>query len=70
MLQCVVLASAALLVLAAIPIGREALDDPLAIAIGIAALALLLARRVDTLWVIVGAAAISLVASLAGIAGA
>lgn len=36
--ECVVLASAALLVLAAIPIGREALDGPLTIGITVAAL--------------------------------
>ncbi|HMG23436.1 MAG TPA: chromate transporter [Kofleriaceae bacterium] len=70
MLQCVVLASAALLVLAAIPIGRDALDGPLAIAIAVTALPLLVTRRLDTQWVIAAAAALSLVASLTGIAHA
>jgi chromate transporter len=64
MLQCVVVASAALLVLAAIPVGRDALRGPVAIATVAIALPLLVWRRFDTLWVVGGAAAISLVASL------
>jgi chromate transporter len=68
MLQCVVLASAALLVLAVIPIGREALDSPLMIAIAAAALPLLIMRRIDTLWVLAGAAGVSLAGSLVGMA--
>ena len=70
MLQCVVLASAALLVLAAIPIGRDALDGPLAIGIAVAALPLLVTRRLDPVWVIAAAAALSLAGSLAGVAHA
>ncbi len=69
MLQCVVLASATLLVLATIPIGRKALDGWLAIAIAAAALPLLIGKRLDTLWIIAGAAALSLTGSLAGVAG-
>jgi chromate transporter len=68
MLQCVVLASAALLVLAAIPIGRQALDSWPMIAIAAAALALLISKRINTLWIISGAAALSLTATLLGIA--
>jgi chromate transporter len=68
MLQCVVLASASLLVLAAIPIGRDALNGPLAIAIAIVALPLLLAKRIDTVWIVAGAAAVSLAASMIGVA--
>jgi len=64
MLQCVVLASAGLLVLAAVPLGREALDGPLAIGIAIAALPVLVSKRINTLWVIAAAAAVSLGASL------
>lgn len=67
MLQCVVLASAALLVLAAVPIGRDALDGPLAIGIAVAALPLLVSRRINTLWIIGGAAAVSLGATIAGV---
>jgi chromate transporter len=68
MLQCVVLASAALLVLAAIPIGREALRGWLAIAIAAVALPLLITKRVNTLWILAGAAALSLAAALTGVA--
>ncbi len=64
MLQCVVVASAALLVLAAIPVGRDALRGPIAIAIAALALPLLVTKRIDTLWIVGGAAAVSLVASL------
>jgi chromate transporter len=67
MLQCVVIASASLLVLAAVPIGREALDSPLTIAIAAFALPVLLSRRLDTLWILGGAAAVSLCAALLGI---
>ena len=67
MLQCVVLASATLLVLAAIPIGRDALTTPIAIAIAAIALPLLLWKRVDTLWIVSGAAATSFVTSMLGV---
>jgi chromate transporter len=69
MLQCVVLASATLLVLAAIPIGRDVLAGWLPLAITAAALPLLVSRRINTLWIIAGAAAVSLTGSLAGVAG-
>ncbi len=67
MLQCVVLASAALLVLAAVPIGRDALDGPLAIGIAVAALPLLISKRINTLWILGAAAAVNLGASVAGV---
>jgi chromate transporter len=66
MLQCVVLASAALLVLAAIPIGRDALATPLALAIAIGALPLLVFRRIGAVWIVAIAAALSLSGSLIG----
>jgi len=70
MLQCVVLASAGLLVLAAIPVGRDALDSPLAFVIAAAALPLLITKRVDTLWIVAGAAATGLaVALVTGVPG-
>ena len=69
MLQCVVLASAALLVLAAIPLGRQALDGPLTIAITAVALPLLITKRVNTLWIIGVAAALSFTGSVTGLAG-
>ena len=67
MLQCVVLASAVLLVLAAIPIGHNALTGPLTIGIAVVALPLLIAKRVNTLWIVAGAAAVSFTASMLGI---
>jgi chromate transporter len=68
MLQCVVLASAALLVLATIPIGRDALNGPLTVAITVVALPLLLAKRINTLWIISGAALLSFTGSMLGVA--
>lgn len=68
MLQCVVLASAVLLVLAAIPIGQDALTTPVLAAIAIVALPVLVTKRLATHWVVVAAAATSLVASLLGVA--
>ena len=68
MLQCVVLASATLLVLAAIPIGREALSGPLTIGITIVALPLLLTKRVNTLWIVAGAAVLSFTGSMIDVA--
>jgi chromate transporter len=68
MLQCVVLASAALLVLAAVPIGRDALTGPVTIAIAVIALPVLLWRRVDTALVVAGAAAASFAAAMLGVA--
>lgn len=66
MLQCLVIASAALLVLAAVPVGREALDSPLMIAIAAIALPVLLSKRIDTPWILAGAAAVSFGAALLG----
>ncbi|MGC1303654.1 MAG: chromate transporter [Caulobacteraceae bacterium] len=66
-LQTVVIASAGLLLGAAIPLGREALTDPVAIAIAAAALILLLATKVEVAWVILGAAIIAMAADAAGL---
>ena len=63
-LQAVVLASAGLLLAAAIPLGRDALTDALTGGIAIATLALVVWTKIDTLWIILGAAALS------GVAGA
>ena len=68
MLQCVVLASASLLMLAAIPIGLDALDGPLTIGITLVALPLLLSKRVNTLWIVAAAAALSFTAAMIGVA--
>jgi len=59
-LQTVVIASAGLLLAAAIPLGREALTDPITIAIAAIALVLLLATKVEVAWVILGAAVVTM----------
>ncbi len=66
-LQTVVIASAGLLLAAAIPLAHDALTDPVTIAIALVSLALLLLTELDTLWIILGAAVTTLSASLIGI---
>lgn len=66
-LQAIVLASAGLLVAAAIPLGRDALTNWVVVAIAAATLVLLLTTKIDTLWIISGAAIISLSAASLGI---
>jgi chromate transporter len=67
MLQSVVLASAALLLVAAVPLARDAVNSPLTCVVAVTALLVLLSKKLDTLWVIGGAATFSLAASLFGI---
>jgi chromate transporter len=55
-LQTVVIASAGLLLAAAIPLAQDALTDVTTIAIAAISLVLLLTTRLDTLWIILGAA--------------
>ena len=62
-LQTIVIASAGLLLAASIPLAREALTDPITIGIAIATVVLLLTTKLDTLWMILGAALISWSAS-------
>lgn len=69
MLQAVVIASAGLLLGAAIPLAREALVDPVTDAIAAGSLVLLLTTRLDTLWIILGAALLSLSAASVGVLG-
>jgi chromate transporter len=66
-LQTVVIASAGLLLAAAIPLAQSALTDGVTIAIAIVSLALLLLTKIDTLWIILGAAVVSLSASALGL---
>lgn len=66
-LQTVVIASAGLLLAAAIPLARDALTDPVTIAIAAVSLILLLTTKIDTLWIILAAAVISLTASSLGV---
>jgi chromate transporter len=66
-LQTVVIASAGLLLAAVIPLARDALTDPVTIAVAVATLVLLLITEIDTLWIILGAAVISLSATSLGL---
>jgi chromate transporter len=66
-LQTVIIASAGLLLAAAIPLGQSALTDPVTIAIAAVSFALLLTTKIDTLWIILGAALTSLSASAVGV---
>lgn len=66
-LQAVVLASAGLLLAAAIPLAHDALTDWVTVAIAALSLVLLLTTEIDTLWIILAAAVISLTTSSLGI---
>ena len=66
-LQTIVIASAGLLLAAAIPLARDALTDPITVMIAVASLVVLLTTKLDTLWLILGAAVVSLSASSLGI---
>ena len=65
-LQAVVVTSAGLLLAAAVPLGFSALTGPVTIGIAVATAALMLMTRLDTLWIILGAAVTTI--SVAGIA--
>lgn len=67
MLQSVVIASAGLLLAAAIPLARDALTDSVTVAIAAASLVLLLTTELDTLWLILGSAVVTLSASSFGV---
>jgi chromate transporter len=66
-LQTVVIASAGLLLAAAIPLGKDGLTGPVTIAIAAACFVLLLTTKVDTLWMVLVAALLSLTASSVGL---
>ncbi|MFZ0569883.1 MAG: chromate transporter [Rhodomicrobium sp.] len=66
-LQTIVVASAGLLLAAAIPLAQSALTDPVTIAIALVSLGLLLLTEIDTLWIILGASVVSLSASAFGL---
>jgi len=66
-LQTVVIASAGLLFAAAIPLARTGLAGPATIAIAITCFVLLLATKLDTLWMILGVAIVSLTLSSVGL---
>lgn len=66
-LQSVVIASAGLLLAAAIPLARDALTDPVTVAIGAVSLVILMTTELDTLWLILGSAIVTLSASSLGV---
>jgi chromate transporter len=66
-LQTVVIASAGLLLAAAIPLGRDGLTGPVTWAIAAVCFVLLLTTKIDTLWMILAAALVSLTASSMGL---
>lgn len=66
-LQAVVIASAGLLVAAAVPLGHAALGSWVTMGIAAVTLILLLTTRIDSLWIILGAAIVSLSASSLGV---
>lgn len=64
MLQGVVLASAGLLLTSALPLARDALVTPLGIAIAVVGSIVMIAKKVDAVWVIAAGAALGLGSSL------
>jgi chromate transporter len=67
-LQTVVIASAGLLLAAAIPLGHDGLTGPITVAVAAVCFVLLLTTKLDTLWMILSAALLSLTASSVGLA--
>jgi chromate transporter len=65
-IRAVILASAGLLLSAAMPLTRDAVTGPLTAAIMAVSLAVLALTKIDSLWVVLGGAAVGLVAKLAG----
>lgn len=69
MLQSIVIASAGLLLAAAIPLARDGLTDPATVVIALATLVALVLTKIDTLWLILAAALVYLSATAFGIVG-
>ncbi|MDQ6664764.1 MAG: chromate transporter [Acidobacteriota bacterium] len=61
-IQTVTIAAAGLIIATAVPLARDALTRPLYIGISAASFLLLVLTKMDTLWVMLGAAVISLLA--------
>ena len=66
-MQAVVITSAGLLLAAAVPLGRDALTGPATIAIAVTTIVLMLVTKLDTLWIILGSAVITLTLSSIGL---
>ena len=54
--RTVLLAGAGLMAAAAVPLARDAITGPVTMAIVVASLALIVLTRIDTLWIMLGAA--------------
>lgn len=63
-LQAVVVASAGLLLASAIPLGQSGLTGPVTVGIAAVSFVLLFITKLDTLWLILGASVITLIAPL------
>jgi chromate transporter len=61
-LRCVVFASAGLLLWVTVPLARDAIHGYLTVGIAFGAFALGITKKVDSLWIVVGAAAITMLA--------
>ncbi|MBK5295431.1 MAG: chromate transporter [Acidobacteriia bacterium] len=59
-IRAVILAAAGLLLAATIPMAQDALASPLTVVVAVISLVLLVRTKVDTVWVILGAAAVGL----------
>ena len=66
-LQAVIIASAGLLLSAAIPLGKDGVTGPVTVGIAVVSFVLLLTTKLDTLWIILGAALVSLSVSSLGL---
>ncbi|WP_315742180.1 MULTISPECIES: chromate transporter [unclassified Bradyrhizobium] len=66
-MQAVVITSAGLLLAAAIPLGKDALTGPATITIAALTIVLMLVTKLDTLWIILGSAVITLTLSSIGL---
>jgi chromate transporter len=64
-LESVVLSSAGLLLAAAIPLAKAAIVDPVTVLIALSTIGLLIKTKIDTLWIILGAAVTALAVSTA-----
>ncbi|MGA8596308.1 MAG: chromate transporter [Bryobacteraceae bacterium] len=62
-IQAVVLSSAGLLWAATLPIARTAITDPVTLVIAASSVGILLTRKIESLWVILGASAVQLTAA-------
>lgn len=66
-LHTVVIASAGLLLAAVLPLARDAVTDPATVGIAVATVTVMILTEVDTLWIILSASVLSLMASSLGL---